>query len=186
MIVLLLGGTRSGKSAIAERMAAEHAAASGAVAITYVATAHLDPSDENHARRVAAHQARRPTGWVTVECEEPTDLVAHLRSSTGVVLVDSLGSWLVRHPDFEVDTSALRSALRERTASTVLVSEEVGLAVHPPTAVGRRYIDALGTLNQQVAAVADRVLLVVAGRTLEMSETGRRLDRETDPGGERP
>jgi adenosylcobinamide kinase / adenosylcobinamide-phosphate guanylyltransferase len=84
------------------------------------------------------------------------------------VLVDSLGTWVARCDDFAVDTDALVAALTRRTSPTVVVSEEVGLGVHPETEVGRRWRDAVGEVNQAVAAAADRVLLVVAGRALEL------------------
>ncbi len=58
--------------------------------------------------------------------------------------------------------------MRARSADTVLVSDEVGLSVHPPTALGRQFVDAVGDCNRAIAAIADRVLLVVAGRTLEL------------------
>ncbi|MDA8282359.1 MAG: bifunctional adenosylcobinamide kinase/adenosylcobinamide-phosphate guanylyltransferase, partial [Actinomycetota bacterium] len=77
-------------------------------------------------------------------------------------------TWVASAPDLDVDAQALVHALKVRSGSTVLVSEEVGLAVHPATAVGRAFVDALGHLNQTVAAMAERVLLVVAGRTLEL------------------
>lgn len=180
-MTLVLGGTRSGKSALAEQLAARTATDLG-VAVTYVATAVVDPHDQDHVRRVAEHQARRPPSWATAECGQTQDLVGHLRRLGGVVLVDSLGSWLVRHHDFATDTEALLSVLRERTGPTLLVSEEVGLSVHPPTALGRRYVDALGVLNQQVAAIADRALLVVAGRPLELGPaTQHRPSGPPDP-----
>jgi adenosyl cobinamide kinase/adenosyl cobinamide phosphate guanylyltransferase len=166
LLTLVLGGTRSGKSATAERLAAE-----AAVAVTYLATATLRPDDADHATRIARHQSRRPSTWVTVECPDPTDLVAALRATTGVVLVDSLGTWVTGHTDLIVDHTDLLAALRdraERGGPTVIVSEEVGLAVHPPTELGRRFVDALGELNTAVAAIADRVLLVVAGRSIEL------------------
>ena len=88
------------------------------------------------------------------------------------MLVDSLGTWVAAHPDLAPDVAALVAALRARAArapgATVLVSEEVGLGVHPPTEVGRCFADALGTLNRAVAEIADRVLLVVAGRVLPL------------------
>lgn len=169
MLTLLLGGTRSGKSAVAEQLASQAAAQDGQL-VTYVATASVDPEDEDHVRRVAEHRERRPSHWAVAECPQTGDLVTHLRTLPGVVLVDSLGSWLTRHHDFVVDPDPLLAALRDRsrTATTLVVSEEVGSSVHPPTSLGRRYVDALGLMNQQVAAVADRVLLIVAGRALEL------------------
>jgi len=164
-VTLVLGGTRSGKSTVAERLAADLASEGGG-AVTYVATASV--TDEEMERRVAAHRARRPTTWRTVELASSTELPAVLAHLDGSVLVESLGTWVASAPDLEVDAQALVSALQARSGSTVLVSEEVGLAVHPATAVGRAFVDAVGHLNQAVAAVAGRVLLVVAGRTLEL------------------
>ncbi len=163
MIVLVLGGTRSGKSEVAESIASTLGPK-----VTYVATAEVDPSDADHVARVAAHQARRPPGWSTIECEAPADLPRVLREIDSPVLVDSLGTWVTKHPEMNVESSDLLAALASRIAPAVIVSEEVGLAVHPPSELGRRYVDAVGRLNQQVAEVADRVLLVVAGRVLEL------------------
>lgn len=164
-VTLVLGGTRSGKSMVAERLAADLASEGGGT-VTYVATASV--TDEEMERRVAAHRARRPRTWSTVELRSSTELPALLAHLDGSVLVDSLGTWVASASDLEVDGQALVHALQARTGSTVLVSEEVGLAVHPATAVGRAFVDAVGHLNQTVAAIADRVLLVVAGRTLEL------------------
>jgi len=164
-VTLVLGGTRSGKSKVAERLAAD-LASNGAGGVTYLATALV--TDEEMERRVAAHRARRPSTWRTVELRSSSELPAVLVQLDGSVLVESLGTWVASAPDLEVDAPALVHALQVRRGSTVLVSEEVGLAVHPATAVGRAFVDALGQLNQAVAAVAERVLLVVAGRTLEM------------------
>ncbi len=163
MIVLVLGGTRSGKSGVAESIAE-----SLGPVVTYVATAALNPEDADHAARVAAHQARRPRSWDTVECESPADLPRLLREVDNVVLVDSLGAWVAQHLDLAVEADELLEALAARTGPAVIVSEEVGLSVHAPTELGRRFADGLGMLNQQVAAGADRVLLVVAGRVLEL------------------
>lgn len=163
MIVLVLGGTRSGKSGVAESIAE-----SLGPTVTYVATAAVNPDDADHAARVVAHQARRPSHWSTVECGEPENLPRLLDEIDGVVLVDSLGTWMAHHSDLVVEADGLLDALTRRTDPTVIVSEEVGLSVHAPSELGRRFADELGMLNQQVAAVADRVLLVVAGRTLEL------------------
>ena len=163
MIVLVLGGTRSGKSEVAESIAETLGPT-----VTYVATAAVDPDDPDHAARVAAHQARRPSGWSTAECEGPADLPRLLRETDDPVVVDSLGTWVTLHPEMAVDAGDLMTALAERTAPTVIVSEEVGLAVHPPSEMGRQYVDVMGMLNQQVAAAAHSVVLVVAGRTLEL------------------
>ena len=156
-LTLVLGGARSGKSRIAEGLAGDD--------VVYVATAEV--TDDDFAARVARHRDRRPASWSTVESD--ADLVATIRSlPPRSALVDSLGTWVARCEGFAADGASLADVLVARQAPTVVVSEEVGLGVHPPTDVGRRWRDALGEVNQEVAAVADRVVLVVAGRTLEL------------------
>jgi adenosyl cobinamide kinase/adenosyl cobinamide phosphate guanylyltransferase len=160
VITLVLGGARSGKSALAERLAAKNGPP-----VTFVATGRV--TDDDMAARIAVHQARRPGSWQTVEAAG-SELAQVVRTVPGTVLVDALGTWLAGAEDFRVDGAGLCDALVARTGDAVLVSEEVGLGVHPATAVGRQFRDALGLLNQQVAAVADEALLVVAGRVLRL------------------
>ncbi len=160
MIVLVLGGARSGKSAFAERLATGFPEP-----VAYVAT--LDVGDDPElADRVAAHRQRRPAGWSTVE--PGAGLPEALSRLGGTVLVDSLGPWLAGLPGKDSDPGPLCTALFRRAGDTVVVSEEVGLGVHPSSEAGRYFRDQLGTLNQAVAAVADRVVLVVAGRGLDL------------------
>lgn len=171
-VTLVLGGTRSGKSAVAERLVARGA---GPAPVTYVATAVGDPGDEAWRARIDAHRARRPLSWRTVEVERGGDLPGLLAALDGPVLVDSLGVWAAGFDDFVVPSTSLCGAAVERGrrgARTVLVSEEVGLGVHPVTPAGRTFVDVLGALNQAVAAVADRTVLVVAGRTLVLDGDG--------------
>jgi adenosyl cobinamide kinase/adenosyl cobinamide phosphate guanylyltransferase len=153
-VTLVLGGARSGKSALAERRA-------GSGPVTYVATSVAADMPE----RVAAHRARRPADWFTVETQ---DVVGALAGSPGTVVVESLTAWVAAAPGFAVDTGALCRALADHDGDVVVVSDEVGLGVHPSTESGRRFRDALGVVNQAVAAVADEVLLVVAGRALQL------------------
>jgi adenosyl cobinamide kinase/adenosyl cobinamide phosphate guanylyltransferase len=162
MITLVLGGARSGKSAVAEALAARLPAP-----VTYIATAVVEPGDADHVARVAAHQARRDPAWVTVEATGPA-LAEVLRATAGSVLVDSLGTWLTGHAAMTGDVADLCAALAGREGDTVVVSEEVGLGVHPSSELGRRFRDALGEANVAVAAVAGSVLLVVAGRVLPL------------------
>ena len=161
-LTLVLGGARSGKSALAERLAS----ASGAP-VTYLATAHSDPADADLSARIGAHRARRPDSWTTVEAG--ADLVRALAEVDGPVLVDSLGTWVAAHHDFEIDLPALVEALTTRRDLTVVVSEEVGLGVHPATPIGRQFRDVLGIVNQAVAEAAADVWFVVAGRVLPLA-----------------
>jgi adenosyl cobinamide kinase/adenosyl cobinamide phosphate guanylyltransferase len=161
MITLVLGGSRSGKSAVAEQLVGKHPDP-----VTYVATMVLG-DDPDLAARVALHRQRRPPAWATMEAGP--QLADSLRALAGTALVDSLGSWLSAQPALEVDAAALCSALVERHGDSVVVSDEVGLGVHPSTSMGRQFRDALGSLNQAVASVADRSYLVVAGRALPLA-----------------
>lgn len=160
MITLVLGGARSGKSAVAERLVAALSPP-----VTYVATLEVH-DDAELAERVERHRMRRPSTWTTVQ--SGPELPEVLRTTVGSVIVDSLGPWVSAVPEMKADGAALCAALTERQGDTVVVSEEVGLSVHPSTEPGRRFRDALGTLNQAVAAHADEVLLVVAGCTLRL------------------
>jgi len=160
MITLVLGGTRSGKSEVAARLAA----ASGSPVTVVVTAAPCDDAD--FAARIAAHRGRRPPDWATIE--EPHDVVGVLDRVDGTVLLDALGTWIANAPDFSVDSTRLCDALGGRSGDTIVVSDEVGLSVHAPTPAGRLFADALGLCNQTVASISDRVLLVVAGRTLEL------------------
>ena len=173
--MLVLGGARSGKSEIGEQLAARAAALGPgrAGSVSYVATAPAIPGDEDWAARVAAHRRRRPSGWQTVETAGRPDLDSVLEGLTGTVLVDSLGTWVASAPGMSVDPDALVSVLKARAARgevTVIVSDEVGLGVHPSSESGMRFRDALGHVNRVVAASADRVLLVVAGRVLDLAD----------------
>lgn len=157
MITLVLGGARSGKSAVAEERA-------GSGDVVYVATGVA--TDADMAARIALHQARRPPTWRTVET---VDLVAAVREHGDcTVLIDSLGTWVASTQDFDVDGARLCSALAAAAGDIVIVSEEVGMGVHPESAVGRQFRDALGSLNRSVADIADEVVLVVAGRQLRL------------------
>jgi adenosyl cobinamide kinase/adenosyl cobinamide phosphate guanylyltransferase len=160
VIVVVLGGTRSGKSEVAERIVADFPPP-----VTYVATGVVG-DDPDFAARVAAHRARRPASWSTVE--EHQRLPTLLAQLDGTALVESTGSWIAAQPDLAADVDALCRASQRRRGDTVFVAEEVGLSVHPPTEIGRRFADAVGECNRRLADIADRVLFVVAGRTLEL------------------
>lgn len=173
MIHLVLGGVRSGKSRYAESLLDPMAPA------TYVAPGPV-VDDADWTARVAAHRERRPATWATVES---ADVAAAVRAADGPMLVDCLGTWTTRllddadtwedrgraHEVVAQATSALVDALNETEHPVVLVTNEVGLGVVPPYRSGRIFRDELGHVNAAVAAVADRVELVVAGRVLDLS-----------------
>lgn len=164
VITLVMGGARAGKSALAERRVAR----SGRP-VVYVATLLLSEADEDMQVRILRDRARRPMEWETLELGPGDDLTRVLDECPAELLVDSLGTWVAGFDGFEVSPEKLVSSLelrRKAGRGTVLVSDEVGLGVHPSTEPGRRFRDALGELNRAVAAVADEVFLAVAGRAL--------------------
>jgi adenosylcobinamide kinase/adenosylcobinamide-phosphate guanylyltransferase len=154
-VTFVLGGARSGKSAYAEALVTVHPAP-----WVYIATGQA--FDAEMAARVAAHQARRPAGWRTIEA--PLDIATAL-ACPEPVLVDCL-TLCVTHllrADREPDWPGVLAALDLRTAPTVIVSNEVGLGIVPDNALARAFRDVAGRLHQRVAARADHVVFMVAG-----------------------
>ena len=168
--LFIVGGARSGKS----RFALAGLAATGRV--TVVATA--EAGDADMAARIACHQAERSRHWTTLEA--PHDLVLRLRealSAADTVVVDCLTLWvanlMARGDGDEAilkEADALAALVAAPTADVRIVSNEVGLGVHPPTAEGLRFRDVLGFVNQRVAAAAHRVVLLVAGLPLVLKD----------------
>jgi adenosylcobinamide kinase/adenosylcobinamide-phosphate guanylyltransferase len=164
--LLILGGARSGKTSFALQAAGE----SGGDAVTFIATAGR--GDPDFDARIARHVAQRPAAWRTVEAG--TDLAAAIASAPEdtVVLVDCLTIWVARALDAEL---ALQTAWNDaervlalRRRPVIMVSNEVGMSVHPSYASGMRFRDELGWVNQRAAAFADRVVLVIAGLPLPL------------------
>ncbi|MCW2552111.1 MAG: adenosyl cobinamide kinase/adenosyl cobinamide phosphate guanylyltransferase [Mycobacterium sp.] len=175
MRVLALGGIRSGKSQWAETAIAKAAGPSGHVC--YLATGARS-ADPEWSARVAIHRERRPDRWSTIES---TDVATQLRSDEQTpTLVDDMGGWLVAAMDrreawtggvVTPDVDELVDAVAAFRGPLALVSPEVGLTIVPATESGRRFTDELGTLNQRLAAMCDRVVLVIAGQPLTVKET---------------
>jgi len=162
--VLLLGGARSGKSALAERLAT----ASGLRRV-YVATA--EAWDDEMRARIARHRADRGTGWRTVEA--PMALADAIRAHDdheSVIVVDCLTLWLTNvmlaGRDADAEVANLESATVDSIARLIFVTNEVGQGIVPDNALARRFRDAQGRLNQRMAARCERVVLVAAGLPL--------------------
>ena len=163
-VTLVLGGVRSGKSRFAQRIASE----SGSV--IFIATAK--PSDPEMELRIERHRKSRPATWQTLEVPVDLDVaISSLQDPKQLAVVDCLTVYLAnvmskvqgKESAIKEHTERLCSALKQTEASIILVSNEVGSGVHAPTATGRFYCDLLGELNQRVAALADNVVLMVAG-----------------------
>lgn len=166
---LILGGARSGKSALAERLARE----SGRE-VVYIATAAAAGFDDGEmADRIAHHRARRPAHWHCVE--EPLALAQALHRHARAdrcVLVDCLTLWLsnllgaAAAARFEHERDALLEAVPMLPGQIVLVSNEVGLGIVPMGELNRRFVDEAGRLHQALAASCERVVFTAAGLSL--------------------
>ncbi len=163
MLELILGGARSGKSRLAERLATQ-----SGLAVTYIATSQA--LDGEMSARIQHHRQRRPADWGLVE--EPLELARALRDNAApgrCLLVDCLTLWLTNLLMLDDDMrlamqrDAFLETLAELPGRIILVSNETGLGVVPLGELTRRYVDEAGWLHQAVAERAERVLFTVAG-----------------------
>jgi adenosylcobinamide kinase/adenosylcobinamide-phosphate guanylyltransferase len=160
----VLGGARSGKSRYAESLVT-------ALPPPWLYVATAEAGDSEMVARVAAHQARRGPRWTTIET--PRNVAETLGTHAATpTLVDCLTLWLsnvmLADADVDAEIEQLDEALARAAAPIVLVANEVGFGIVPDSALGRRFRDLQGLLNQRIAARADRVVLVVAGLPLTL------------------
>ncbi len=162
-ITLVTGGARSGKSRYGESLIT-------ALPPPWVYVATAEAGDAEMAARIAEHRARRSADWTIIEAPHELAGVFSCIPEGAPVLVDCLTLWLsnqlLADADLEKETDKLAGALARHTGCLVLVTNEVGSGVVPDNALARRFRDAQGRLNQCIAALADRVVLVVAGLPL--------------------
>ncbi|MGZ3284388.1 MAG: bifunctional adenosylcobinamide kinase/adenosylcobinamide-phosphate guanylyltransferase [Xanthobacteraceae bacterium] len=161
-LTLVLGGARSGKSRYAESLVT-------ALPPPWLYVATAEAGDSEMVARVAAHQARRGPSWTTIET--PRNVAETLGTHADTpTLVDCLTLWLsnvmLADADVDAEIEQLDEAFARAAAPIVLVANEVGFGIVPDSALGRRFRDLQGLLNQRIAARADRVVLVVAGLPL--------------------
>ena len=174
-LTLVLGGVRAGKSTYAQRLAAS------GNRVLFIATA--EAGDEDMEGRIEVHRESRSADWDTLE--EPIDLVSALTPLLpryDTILLDCLTLWVSnlmladsasesKRCDIPAATRGLLELYRSGEASWVIVSNEVGLGVVPPTKLGRKYADELGRVNQLVAAEADDVYFMAAGLPLAVKSS---------------
>lgn len=171
MLQLILGGARSGKSRLAEKLAID-----SRLPVTYIATSQ--PLDGEMNERVAQHRARRPAEWALVE--EPLALARVLRDNAGsgqCLLVDCLTLWLTNllmldNPEqLNAERDALLECVGALPGEIIFVSNETGMGVVPMGELTRRYVDEAGWLHQALAERCQRVVLTVAGLPLTLKGT---------------
>lgn len=171
MLTVIVGGARSGKSALAEQLGRGHDGE-----VVFVATCPRIDGDDELAARIDRHRAERPAQWTTIE--EELDLERAIRDAgTAMVIVDCLTTWLgnLTFRAWDADrilaaAEAARIRASTREAPTVVISNEVGLGIVPADAGSRAYRDLLGRVNATWVASADRSLFMVAGRALPLHD----------------
>ena len=177
-LTVLLGGARSGKSTLAASTAAEaeaEAEAEAGPAVCYIATA--EARDQEMAARIEMHRRTRPGSWTTIE--EPVDLMAALDGvpTEAIVIIDCLTLWVSNMLEqdgsddaiLQTADDAARVAAR-RSGRVIAITNEVGSGIVPLNPLARRYRDLLGMVNARWCTHADQAFLVVAGRTLALSD----------------
>lgn len=180
MRTLVLGGARSGKSLFAEELVAGRSC-------LYIATARPWPGDTDFAERINQHVQRRPLHWATEDQRDLLDVLDALddrdqADPRGVILVDDLGTWLTHLLDSVGAWDQPRGSISEHTnrlldilstckQDIILVSPEVGMGVIPESQAGRLFRDEIGTLNQRIADICERVVLSIAGQSIIIKDT---------------
>ena len=185
MLTLILGGARSGKSRLAQQLAATYSR------VIYVATAQAN-TDAEMVARIAHHRAHRPAEWTTVEAPlalaqavEDAAQAVNATQQTGAVLVDCLTVWLsnlfweyrdreTSHVEEAARHELQRIAVASRKIRVILVSNELGGGIVPESALARTFRDTQGLLNQWAAEAADEVILTVAGLPLYLKRAPNR------------
>lgn len=181
--ILIIGGARSGKSGLAQKLARE---ADGPV--LFVATAQA--GDEEMRARIAAHQLNRPPEWRTVE--EPlavADAIERGAGDAAAILLDCITLWasnlLLKTEDAEDQLmgqiGAIHDWYRGHEAALIVVTDEVGMGLVPEYPSGRAFRDLLGRANQRLAQVATEVYLMVAGIPIELKGIAARPWRQDEP-----
>lgn len=174
-IILVTGGSRSGKSELAEVLAVKTNKS-----VTYLATAKVDPTDQEWQARIIKHQQRRPTHWQTIAVSEEISLLIKQASVSECFLIDSLGTWVSNFLDLDQGEwqdmcDRLVTSLLTTKAEIILVGEETGWGVVPAYPLGRLFRDRLGDLSRKIGNIADTTYLVAGGHVLNLSLLGESL-----------
>ena len=174
-LILVTGAARCGKSEWAETLATK-----SNKAVTYIATATIDPTDAEWQERIVRHQQRRPVTWETRAAVEDLAMTINQAQASDCLLVDSLGTWVANLLDrsaaqWDNLTQELLGELPTSLATIILVAEETGWGVVPVYPSGRLFRDRLGMLTRQIGSISSTVYLVTGGHVLNLSQLGTKL-----------
>jgi adenosyl cobinamide kinase/adenosyl cobinamide phosphate guanylyltransferase len=169
-LTVLLGGARSGKSALSSKLAS-------ATDLPVVVVVTAEARDEEMTERIRRHRASRPAAWTTVEAPIEVAMAVGELEANAFVVVDCLSLWVsnaieAEHNDEQIldEAREIASALTKREAPAVVVTNEVGLGIVPVNALARRYRDTLGRVNATFVGEAERAYFVVAGKSLALED----------------
>lgn len=167
-LILVIGGAASGKSLFAESLAAKGRN------VTYIATAK--PVDVEMEAKIENHKKRRPADWRTIELNGPNLLEVLAEESSDCILLDALTIYVAdvmsAVEDPENHLSEVASALQRVEGKVIVVSDEVGMGLVPNSPPGRIFRNLLGSVNRQIAQVADSVYFVAAGLPMTLKDKG--------------
>ena len=165
-IVLITGGTKSGKSEFAEYLAKK------IQNITYIALSEIRINDKDWQKKVSIHRKRRPRNWETIET---SDLISVLRVEQGPLLIDSIGGFVMESiekddNDWRNNIECLMNLLKGRSSSTFIVGEQVGLGLVSEYKVGNTYIERIGELQKQITKISRDNWLAINGRAIKIDD----------------
>ncbi|MEL6440448.1 MAG: bifunctional adenosylcobinamide kinase/adenosylcobinamide-phosphate guanylyltransferase [Cyanobacteria bacterium J06621_8] len=174
-VILILGPSSSGKSELAEILAAK-----SCQSVIYLATAQADEKDAEWQAKILKHQQRRPANWQTLNASGEFSVLLDQASASECWLIDSLGTWVanfleLKQSEWQQTCDRLLASLAHTQAKVILVGEETGWGVVPPYHSGRVFRDRLGDLSRQVGNLADVTYLVVGGHVVNLSLLGEPL-----------
>ena len=163
-ITLITGPLSSGKSEFAELLAKRHNN------ITYVALSELRPNDENWQKKISLHKSRRPKNWKVIET---TDLFEILTKEKGILLIDSIGGFVVSSLEesnysWESNLYNLLKLLREYNNKIIIVGEQVGWGLVSQYEIGNRYADRMGQVLKQISKISKENWLTINGKALKL------------------
>lgn len=174
-LILITGAARCGKSEWAETLAID-----SGKAVTYIATATIDPQDAEWQARIDRHQQRRPSTWQTIMTVKDLATTISQANDSDCLLIDSLGTWVANlldrsDPEWTELTQELLNRLQTSLATVILVAEETGWGVVLAYVSGRLFRDRLGLLSRQIGGIANPVYLITGGHVLNLSKLGTKL-----------
>ena len=165
-IIFVTGGTKSGKSELAEHLAKQQKK------LSYVALSEKNIDDKGWQEKINLHQKRRPKDWKLIET---TDLINTLNIEDGPLLIDSIGGFVMEsickdHNEWSTKVHSLISLLKKRKSLTFIVGEQVGWSLVSEHKIGNTYIERIGELQKRITKISKDNWLAINGRAIKIDE----------------